>query len=194
MQTSLRFEDADDWWAWLEAHGSSSGGEWLQLAKKGGLATKLTYADALDAALCFGWIDGQKKAGSSEVFLQRFTPRKKGSLWSKINCGKALALIEAGRMQPAGFAAIEHAKENGRWDAAYGGHATAEVPDDLAAALRKNKTAAAFFPKLNSQNRYAILFRLQTAKKAETRAARLEKFIGMLARGETIYPQRAAKD
>lgn len=184
----VRFETQADWVAWLAKHHASSSGIWLQIARKDSRAQSVSYPEALDAALCYGWIDGQKKAGPDGVFLQRFTARRGKSIWSKVNRTKALALIEARRMQPAGFAAIENAKQNGCWEAAYDGQSTATIPEDLAAALGKNTRARAFFATLSSQNRYAILFRLQTAKKAETRAKRLETFVRMLENHETIHP------
>jgi len=147
----------------------------------------VTHAEALEVALCYGWIDGLAKRLDENYSLRRFIPRRKNSIWSQINRAKALALIEQELMQPAGFAAIEEAKANGRWDAAYQPVSDKTIPDDLQAALNANSKAAKFFETLNKQNRYAIIFRLQTAKKAETRAARLEKFVRMLERGETLY-------
>ncbi len=189
MDDSVLFETQAAWAAWLRKNHAKSTGVWLQLGKKGSELRAVSYGEALETALCYGWIDGQKKPGPPGTFLQRFTPRGQRSIWSKINRQKALALIEAGRMQPAGLAAIERAKSNGQWDSAYDGARNASVPDDLDAALRKNPRAQAFFAKLNGQNRYAILFRLQTAKKPETRIKRLNQFVEMLNRHETIYPQ-----
>ncbi|HET9223725.1 MAG TPA: YdeI/OmpD-associated family protein, partial [Roseiflexaceae bacterium] len=139
-------------------------------------------------ALCYGWIDGQKKSHDEASWLQKFTPRGAKSIWSKVNREKALSLIESGQMQPAGLAAVESAKQDGRWEAAYDSQSAAGVPDDLQAELDRNPTAKAFFSTLNSRNRYAILFRIQTAKKAETRAKRIQEFVGMLERHEKLYP------
>jgi uncharacterized protein YdeI (YjbR/CyaY-like superfamily) len=176
------------WKRWLAKNHNVAPGVWLQFAKKGTGLRSVTYAEALEVALCYGWIDGQAKSLNDTHYLQRFSPRRRDSLWSQKNRAKALALIESGLMQPAGMAAIEQAKANGRWESAYAGPSKAEVPPDLAAALRKRPKAAAFFARLNSQNRYAILFRLHTAKRAETRAARLRDFVAMLERGETFHP------
>lgn len=186
---SLLFENQAHWSKWLDEHHTTSSGVWLQLSKKDSIIRSLSYAEALEEALCYGWIDGQKKKGPEGVWLQRFTPRRERSIWSKVNRAKALALIEAGRMRPSGFAAVERAKNNGQWDSAYGAFSTAAIPEDLARELANNDQARAWFQQLSSQNRYAILFRLQTAKKLETRAKRLGKFVEMLARQETIYPQ-----
>lgn len=184
----LPFASQDDWAAWLDTHHETSPGVWLKIAKaKTGIDT-VTHPQALDVALCYGWIDGQRQKLDDTWFLQRFTPRRPKSVWSKINTAKATALIEGGRMKPAGLREVERAKEDGRWDAAYEGQRTATVPDDLAAALKANRTANAEFDKLDSRNRYAILYRVQSAKKAETRARRIEQFVAMLARGERIYP------
>jgi uncharacterized protein YdeI (YjbR/CyaY-like superfamily) len=184
----IPFASQDDWAAWLDAHHDTSPGLWIKIAKaKTGIDT-VTHAEALDVALCFGWIDGQRKGFDDIWFLQRFTPRRPRSVWSKINTGKATALIAEGRMQPAGLREIERAKADGRWDAAYAGQRTITVPDDLAAALKADRKAKAEFDKLDSRNRYAILYRVQAAKKAETRARRIEQFVAMLARGERIYP------
>ena len=148
----------------------------------------MSYAEALEVALCYGWIDGQKKSYDEATWLQKFTPRGHRSIWSKINREKAEELIRNGQMKPAGLQAIKRAKQNGRWEAAYDSPSQASVPDDFQAALDKNSTAKAFFAALNRQNRYAILFRLQTAKKAETRTKRIEQFIRMLAKHEKLYP------
>jgi uncharacterized protein YdeI (YjbR/CyaY-like superfamily) len=181
------FEVQKEWAAWLKKNHGKSAGLWLRLAKKASDIKSLSYSEALEVALCYGWIDGQKKSYDEESWLQKFTPRGKRSIWSKINREKASALIESGKMGPAGLKAIENAKEDGRWDAAYDSHSTATVPDDLQAALDRNAKAKAFFATLNSQNRYAILFRIQTAKKAETRAKRIQQFVEMLARNEKLY-------
>jgi uncharacterized protein YdeI (YjbR/CyaY-like superfamily) len=183
--------DAVAWAAWLERDGAAAPGVWLVLAKKGGSSpTRLTYDEALEEALCHGWIDGQAKRRDEGSYRQRFTPRRPRSAWSKRNVGLAERLIAEGRMRPAGAAAIEAAQADGRWDAAYAGPATIEVPDDLADALAAEPKAAATFARLSSQNRYAILYRLATAKQASTRSRRLAEFVAMLARGETIHPQR----
>jgi uncharacterized protein YdeI (YjbR/CyaY-like superfamily) len=176
------------WAAWLAVHHAESGGVWLRLAKKGSPHSSVSYAEALEVALCFGWVDGQKKAEDEHSWLQRFTPRTAKSIWSKINREKALKLIERGYMQPPGLAAIERARSDGRWDAAYDPASTSLVPADLQAALDANKPAKAFFATLNAQNRYAILFRIQTAKKTETRAKKILQFVTMLSRRETLYP------
>lgn len=158
------------------------------MAKKDSGITSVNHAEALEVALCYGWIDGQRKAEDDKYFLQRFTPRTPRSTWSKINRDKALKLIEEGRMQPAGLAEVDRARADGRWDAAYDAQSVATVPPDLQAALDANPKAAAFFAKLDSRNRYAVLFRTQGAKKPETRARRIAQFVGMLAKGEKIHP------
>jgi uncharacterized protein YdeI (YjbR/CyaY-like superfamily) len=183
----LRVKDQREWERWLAKHADTSPGVWLELGKKGSGVTTPSYAEALDAALCFGWIDGQKGSKDDEVFLQRFTRRGPKSVWSKINCGHAERLAAAGRMKKAGLAAIEAAKADGRWERAYSGQRVAEVPEDLARELARSPKARKFFETLKGANRYAILYRLQTAKKAETRAARLKKFVEMLERGETLH-------
>jgi len=183
--------DAGGWQGWLEAHAAESDGIRLAIAKKGGEHASVSYAEALDEALCVGWIDGQKWPLDEHHFLQGFGPRRARSIWSRINRDKAIALIESGRMRPSGLVEIERARADGRWDAAYEGSKTIEVPEELRAALDAKPAAAAFFETLNSQNRYAILFRLHNAKKPETRTRNIEKYVAMLARGETIYPQKA---
>lgn len=183
--------DAAAFRKWLRANGTTSNGVWLVLAKKGTTdPTSLTYAQALEEALCEGWIDGQKRSRDAATFLQRFTPRRRASIWSKRNVGITAQLIAEGRMRPAGLAEIDRAKADGRWDAAYSGQASATVPDDLAAALAANPDATAMFERLNGANRFAVLFRVETAKRADTRARRIEQLVEMLARGETIHPQR----
>jgi uncharacterized protein YdeI (YjbR/CyaY-like superfamily) len=182
------FEDKHAWAAWLGQHHADSPGLWLRHAKKASGLSSVSYAEALDVALCYGWIDGQKKSYDDSSWLQKWTPRGAKSIWSKINRDKALGLIEGGQMQPAGLAAIERARQDGRWDAAYDSSSTATVPSDLQAALDGSPEAGAFFATLNSTNRYAILFRIQTAKKPETRAKRIEEFIAMLERHEKLYP------
>ncbi len=183
-------ESADDWTRWLADHAATSDGVRLAIAKKGGGHASVSYAEALDEALCVGWIDGQKWSHDEHHFLQGFGPRRARSIWSAINRDTATALIESGRMRPAGLAEVERARADGRWDAAYAGPKTIEVPPALRAALDAEPAAAAAFAMLSSQNRYAILFRLHHAKRPETRTRNIEKFVAMLARGETIYPQR----
>jgi uncharacterized protein YdeI (YjbR/CyaY-like superfamily) len=173
---------------WLTEHHASSLGIWLRLARKASSAASITYAEAMDVALAWGWIDGQKQRGDEASWLQKFTPRGARSVWSKINREKALALIEAGTMQPAGLAEVERAKQDGRWDVAYDPPSRATVPDDLQAALAENARAAAFFLTLDARNRYAVLWRVQTAKKAETRQKRIAGLVAMLARGEKLHP------
>ena len=184
----LSFPTARKWEEWLAKHHGDSRGLWLKIAKKGAEAATVTYAEALDAALCFGWIDGQKGALDETHWLQKFTPRGPRSPWSKVNREKAEALIESGRMKPAGLAEIEKAKASGRWEAAYDSQSRATVPEDLQQELDKNPAAAQFFATLDSANRYAILYRIQEPKKPETRVKRIEKFIGMLERGEKVHP------
>jgi uncharacterized protein YdeI (YjbR/CyaY-like superfamily) len=186
-QPTLSFKTAEDWERWLEAEHASSDGVWLRFAKKGSGHTSVTYAPALQVALCFGWIDGQAKSEGDTHYVQRFTPRRARSMWSKRNCGYAEKLIESGRMRPAGLAEVERAKADGRWAAAYDAPSTATVPDDLQTALDARPGASAFFAGLDSQNRYAILHRVQTAMKPETRARRIEKFATMCAAGEKVY-------
>ncbi|WP_457281140.1 YdeI/OmpD-associated family protein [Polaromonas sp. P5_D5] len=185
---TVRCKDTQAFTKWLAKHHASSAGVWLQIAKKDSGIASITHAQALEAALCHGWIDGQRNSMDAQYFLQKFTPRRARSTWSKVNCAKALALIESGDMQPAGLAEVERAKADGRWDAAYDAQSKMAVPDDLAALLAKSAKAKAFFESLDSRNRFAILFRLQTAKKAETRERRLVKFADMLKRGEKIHP------
>lgn len=183
--------DAAAWRAWLDEHESEPDGVWLLLAKKGTTApTSLTYAQALDEALCSGWIDGQAKSVDVQTYRQRFTPRRKASLWSQRNIGKVQALTEAGRMRPRGQAEIERARADGRWERAYAGPATVEMPEDLAVALGESPRAAETFAALNGQNRYAVLHRVLTAPSPASRANRVAKLIGMLERGETPYPQQ----
>jgi uncharacterized protein YdeI (YjbR/CyaY-like superfamily) len=187
----LIVEDAAAWATWLAKRHATSDGIWLALAKRGGNPpTRLTYQEALEEALCYGWIDGQVRRGDADSYRQRFTPRRKRSAWSKRNVELAERLIGEGRMKPAGETAVEQARSDGRWHAAYAGSATIEVPDDLAEALAAEPKAAAMFALLTSQNRYAILYRLATAKRPDTRARRLTSFVEMLARGETIHPQK----
>ena len=182
----MPFADAGAWEAWLVANAASKG-LWLKIAKKdSGIAT-VTYAGALDVALCHGWIDGQKRSFDGEYFLQRFTPRRPKGLWSKINIGHAERLIAEGRMRAGGQREIDAAKADGRWDAAYDGARNMEVPPELAAALAKNKKARTFFEALDKTNRYSVCWRVQTAKKPDTKAKRVEALVAMLARGEKIH-------
>ncbi|ESS40660.1 putative periplasmic membrane protein [Burkholderia cenocepacia KC-01] len=185
---ALTFASQAEWESWLEQNGGTSTGAWLRFAKKGVGQRTVSYEEAVESALCHGWIDGQKKAESEQYWLQRFTPRSAKSIWSKINKDKAEALIVAGRMRPAGLREIERAKQDGRWEAAYTSASNSIVPDDLQAALDANPKAAKFFATLNSRNRYAILFRIQHARKPETRARKIAEFIDMLKRGETFHP------
>lgn len=183
--------DQAHWRAWLDENEDLSGGVWLTLAKKGRVgATTLVYAEALDEALCSGWIDGQAKRVDADSYLQRFTPRRARSIWSSRNVGYVTRLVEEGRMRPRGQVEIDKAKADGRWEVAYEGPAKAEVPEEFKAALAASPKASATFDSLSSQNRYAILFRLATAKKAETKIRNIAKFVEMLERGETIYPQK----
>lgn len=185
---TLLFESKKKWSDWLAKQHDKSAGVWLKLAKKDSGIPSVTYEEALDVALCYGWIDGQKKRFDDHYWLQKFTPRGPRSIWSKINTEKAEKLIASGEMKPAGLKAIEAAKQDGRWEAAYSSQKNMSVPEDFQAALDRNKKATAFFATLSSANRYAILFRIQTAKKAETRARRIQQFLEMLERGEKLYP------
>lgn len=181
------FKNARAFETWLKKHHASSDGLWLMIAKRGASEPSVTYAEAVEIALCWGWIDGQKKGLDDQHFLQRFTPRRARSLWSKINVDKVAALIDAGRMQAPGHAQIEAAKADGRWAQAYDGARTSTVPEDLLAALDAEPKAKAFFATINATNRYAVLWRIQTAVKAETRARRIGQLVEMLARGETVH-------
>ena len=185
----LPFATPEEWEAWLRAHHETvTAGVWIKFARKGSGIPTVTYRDALQVALRFGWIDGQARSHDESWYLQRFTPRRARSIWSKRNRDFATALIEAGEMEPAGLREVERAKADGRWDAAYDAPSTATVPDDLKAALDANPAAAEFFAGLDGRNRYAILHRVQTAKRPETRARRIETFVAMLEAGEKIYP------
>jgi uncharacterized protein YdeI (YjbR/CyaY-like superfamily) len=185
---TLLFKDQGSWETWLARNSAKSAGVWLRFAKKGSAIRSLTYAEALDVALCHGWIDGQKRPESADAYLTKFTPRGKRSIWSKINREKAEALIKGGRMQPRGHTEIHSAKEDGRWDRAYDSPGNATVPEDFQAALDKNPAAKKFFLTLERRNSYAILFRIQTVKRAETRARKIDEFIAMLKRNEKIHP------
>ena len=190
-ESELILRDAAAWRSWLAEHHAEPDGVWLVLAKKGTVEpTSLTYDDALEEALCHGWIDGQVRRRDETTYKQRFTPRRARSPWSKRNVGIAERLVAEGRMHAAGQAELERAKSDGRWDAAYAGSATIEVPEDLANALAENPQAQQMFERLTSQNRYAVLYRVTTAKRADTRRRRIEKYVAMLARDETPYPQK----
>jgi uncharacterized protein YdeI (YjbR/CyaY-like superfamily) len=195
--TALSFATARAWSEWLVAHHASSRGLWLKIAKKSAKKSagpaSVTYPEALDGALAWGWIDGQKRTLNDAWWLQRFTPRTTKSPWSKINCTKAETLIAAGTMEAPGLAEVERAKRDGRWERAYDGARSSSVPADLAAALTRNARARAFFETLDAANRYAILYRVQTAKKPETRAERITRFVALCAEGETIHPRRQTK-
>lgn len=181
------FRSARAFEIWMNKHHASSDGLWLKIAKRDADEPSVTYAEAVDIALCWGWIDSQKKGLDDQHFLQRFTPRRARSIWSKINVDKAKALIEADRMQAPGHAQIEAAQADGRWAQAYDGARTSAVPEDLLAALEAKPSAKAFFAAINAANRYAVLWRIQTAVKAETRARRIAQLVEMLARGETVH-------
>jgi uncharacterized protein YdeI (YjbR/CyaY-like superfamily) len=185
---ALTFDGADEWEAWLAEHHGDSAGVWLRFRRRAAVEGSLTYGQALDVALCYGWIDGQNKREDERMWRQKFTPRRAQSIWSKVNREKASALIAAGRMKPAGLAQVERAKQDGRWAAAYDPGSRASVPPDLLEALEAAPQAKRFFETLDSRNRYAILFRTETAKKAETRVKRIAQFVDMLKKGEKIYP------
>jgi uncharacterized protein YdeI (YjbR/CyaY-like superfamily) len=185
----LGFPDVAAWESWLAAQPPDSAGAWLKIVKKGCAEPGVSYADALGAALCHGWIDGQKASLDDDYWLQRFTPRKPGSRWSKINTELAEKLIAEGRMRPAGLHEVEAARASGRWQAAYHGQRSMSVPDDLQRELDRNDAAAEFFATLSSVNRYAILYRIGDAKRPETRARRIATYVAMLAAHETIHPQ-----
>jgi uncharacterized protein YdeI (YjbR/CyaY-like superfamily) len=185
----LPFASDAEWEAWLERHHERSDGVWVEIAKKGSGIESVHYPEVLDTALCFGWIDGRRERLDETRFLQRFTRRRPRSRWSRINREKAEALIAAKRMRAAGMAEVSAARNDGRWEAAYEGQRSAAVPEDLRRELDARPVAAALFASLSSQNRYAILYRLQEAKRPDTRARRLEKFVAMLEAGETLHPQ-----
>ena len=185
--SSTLFKSAKAFETWLKKNHATAHGVWLKIAKAGANQPSVTYSEAVNIALCWGWIDGQKKSLNSQHFLQRFTPRRPRSLWSKTNVVKVGALIEAGRMQAPGYAQIEAAKADGRWARAYDGARTSAVPEDLLAAMEAQPRAKAFFATIDAANRYAVLWRIQTAVKAETRARRIAQLVDMLARGERIH-------
>jgi uncharacterized protein YdeI (YjbR/CyaY-like superfamily) len=182
------FASAAEWESWLEANHDSSEGVWLKIAKKGSEMASVANAEALDVGLCFGWINGRREALDDDYYLQRYTPRRPRSKWSRINVDKVTELTAAGRMRPAGLAEVERAKADGRWDAAYESPRRIGVPDDLERELATRPEARAFFEGLDSRNRYAILYGLADARRPETRARRLAKFVAMLDAGDRIYP------
>jgi len=184
----LYFARPQEWANWLAAHHNTAVGVWLQLVKKAAARSSISYDEALEEALCYGWIDSQKRSYDDESWLQRFTPRKARSSWSKVNREKAEKLIANGRMQPAGLQEVDRAKADGRWTSAYDSQSTSDMPPDFQAELNAHPEAAAFYETLNSRNRYAILHRIQTAKKAETRARRIQQFVEMLEKQEKLYP------
>jgi uncharacterized protein YdeI (YjbR/CyaY-like superfamily) len=187
-ETPLHFDGPDDWAAWLDKHHAASKGVWLRIAKTGAERASITHPQALEVAICHGWIDARSISEGPHHWLKRFTPRAARSIWSKVNREKALALVAAGRMKPAGLSEMKRAQADGRWQAAYDPGSMSKVPPDLQAALDAQPRAKAFFGTLDSRNRYAVLFRLQTAKRAETRARRIETFVAMLTRGEKLHP------
>ena len=189
----LSFATARAWSEWLATYHASSRGLWLKIAKKGAGSASVTYSEAIEGALKWGWIDGQKGRFNDHWWLQRFTPRTAKSVWSKINCAKVEALIAAGTMEAPGLAEVERAKRDGRWDRAYDGARSSSVPADLIAAFARNARARKFFDTLDGANRYAILCRVQTAKRPETRAERIKRFVALCTRHETIHPARASK-
>ncbi len=184
----MSFETQEDWERWLTEHHTGTEGIWLKIAKKETGIPSVNYSEALDSALCYGWIDGQKASFDGQYWLQKFTPRRPKSIWSKVNCDKATALIAEGRMQPEGIRQVELAKADGRWESAYESQSKITIPADFQSELDKNQKAKDFFSTLNSINRYAILFRIHSAKKPATRSARINKFIEMLSNNQKIYP------
>ena len=190
----LLLPDSEAWRAWLDSHHADKPGVWLVLHKKGGQTTALTYAQALDEALCFGWIDGQIGRRDDESYRQRFTPRQQGSAWSARNVEHVARLTEAGRMQPAGIAAVHAAKATGRWQAAYRGQPDMQIPPDLARVLAAHPAAAATFNQLDAANRYALVYRLNAVKRPATRERKLAEYVDMLARGDSLHPRRPRKD
>lgn len=184
----IPFTSREAWEAWLDGRHAVSDGLWMKIAKKGSGIETVTFSEALDVALCYGWIDSQSNKFDEDYYLQRFTPRRSRSKWSQVNRDKVARLIDEGRMKPAGMREIERAKADGRWDAAYEPPSRATVPDDLRAALEKNDEAREFFETLDRTNRYAILYRIQDTRRPETRARRITKFVGMLAERKKLYP------
>ena len=192
-EEAIPFADPAAFEAWLDEHHGSSDGIWIKFAKKASGIPSVTYKEVLAVALAYGWIDGQVKRIDADWYRQRWTPRRARSVWSKINRAAAEAMIERGDMKPAGLAEVERARADGRWERAYDSPKTATVPDDLRAALDAEPAAAKLFDELDGNNRYAILHRIQDAKRPETRARRIAQFVAMLARGETLHPRRAAR-
>jgi len=184
----IPFASRDAWEAWLEEHHATSDGLWLKIARKGSGLETLSFAEALDVALCYGWIDSQADSFDDQYWLLRFTPRRPRSKWSKRNRARVTKLIEEGRMKPVGLREVERARADGRWEAAYDAQSTATVPEDFRRELEKNEEAREFFATLDSQNRYAILHRIQDARRPETRARRIEKYAAMLREGKKLYP------
>jgi uncharacterized protein YdeI (YjbR/CyaY-like superfamily) len=184
----IPFVSRDSWEAWLEEHHTASDGLWLKIAKKSSGVETVTYDQAVEIALCYGWIDGQVRKFDEDYYLQRFTPRRPRSKWSKINRQKVTELIEQGEMKPAGLRELERARADGRWDAAYDAPSTAKVPEDMLRELEKNEKARAFFSELDGRNRYAILYQIQNAKRPETRTRRIAKYVAMLAEHKKLYP------
>jgi uncharacterized protein YdeI (YjbR/CyaY-like superfamily) len=185
---ALQFASPQAWEDWLDEHHTQPQGVWLKNAKKGSGISSMSHAEALDIALCYGWIDGQRKPFDDRYYLQKFTPRRPKSVWSQVNTQKVERLIEAGRMKSAGLREVEAARQDGRWAAAYRSQSNMTVPDDLLAELDKRPEASAFFETLNKANRYAICYRIEMARKPETRRARIDKYIAMLVAGEKLYP------
>jgi len=184
----MSFETQQDWEAWLKEYHADIRGIWLKIAKKEAFSPSVSYAEALEGALCYGWIDGQKAAFDDKYWLQKFTPRTAKSIWSKVNCGKAETLIAEGRMQPAGLRQVELAKSDGRWERAYESQSKITIPADFQSELDKNPKAKDFFSTLDSANRYAFLFRIHAAKKPETRSAKIQKFVEMLNKQQKLHP------
>ena len=185
---TLSFSSQEEWERWLEEHHDTPAGVWLKIARKRSGIESVTHAEALESALCFGWIDGVRKSLDERYFVQKFTPRRRRSRWSQVNRDKATELIEQGRMRPPGLAEVERARDDGRWDAAYASPSRITVPDDLRRELDRNPAAKARFEELDSRNRYAILYQVEEAKRQETRARRIERFVAMLEAGEKPYP------
>ncbi|HJT58984.1 MAG TPA: YdeI/OmpD-associated family protein [Ktedonobacteraceae bacterium] len=184
----ILFATQQDWENWLAEHDTDTDGIWLKLAKKATGIASVNYAEAVDSAICYGWIDGQKASFDDQHWLQKFTPRRPKSMWSKVNCDRATALIAQGRMQPSGLKQVELAKADGRWERAYASQSSITIPADFQSELDKNAKAKDFFSTLDSANRYAILWRIQDAKRPETRTARIQKFIEMLSNNQKIHP------
>ncbi len=184
----MTFESQQSWEVWLAEHHADTQVIWLKIAKKATDIASVSYAQALESAICYGWIDGQKASFDDQHWLQKFTPRRPKSIWSKVNCDAAMILLATGKMQPAGIRQIELAKADGRWETAYESQSQITIPADLQSELDKNQQAKEFFNTLDSRNRYAVLFRIQMAKKPETRVARIQKFVEMLSKHQKIYP------